>query len=155
MRMKQISPPIACLLFCMSGIAVAAPEQGKEADSHGRHTGLDDSGVRIHIRTEEEKKRREARNSNRQSEPDASRGLERAGERRAEPADAHSQAGGVSKDSEDGWYEYFFGKRQASGKEPDLNWYEYLFGRSAATGKADKEKDEQQDKDSSWWWPFD
>lgn len=69
---------------------------------------------------------RDNENSNRQSDPDSTRGLDRAEERRAEQAAEHAR----------------------SGKE--RHWYDFLFGED---GDKDKGKDMVK-KEPRWWWPF-
>jgi len=69
---------------------------------------------------------RDNENSNRQSDPDSTRGLERAEERRSEQADEHAR----------------------SGKE--RHWYDFLFGEDGDKGKG---KDMVK-KEPRWWWPF-
>lgn len=128
MNAKQI---LLLLLVGFPAVATAAPQSDRESAGHERAAERE-RAAQIIIRSDAEKKRRKAlrgddnENSNRQSDPDSTRGLERAEERRAEPAEEHAQAG------------------------KDEGWYEYLFGRPA---KKDKAKD--QDDDDSWWWPFD
>lgn len=65
-------------------------------------------------------------NSNRQSDPDSTRGLERAEERHAEKADEHARP-----EKERHWYDSFFGRDDDSHKNKD-------------TAK----------QEPRWWWPF-
>jgi len=68
---------------------------------------------------------RDNENSNRQSDPGSTRGLERAEERHAEQADEHARP------------------------EKERRWYDFLFGKD----DKDKDKDMAQ-KEPRWWWPF-
>jgi len=65
-------------------------------------------------------------NSNRQSDPDSTRGLERAEERHAKKADEHARP-----EKERHWYDSFFGRDDDSHKNKD-------------TAK----------QEPRWWWPF-
>lgn len=68
-------------------------------------------------------------NSNRQSDPDSTRGLERAAERRSDNANQHVQ----------------------SEEERPRRWYDFMTGRDGDRVK-NREVTERQ---SRWWWPFD
>lgn len=139
---------LAVLLLGLPALATAAPQPDKESPGHEERD--DSRAAKIIIRSDAEKKRRQAlrpddKNSNRQSDPDSARGLERAEERRSEQADAHAQAGKEDR----GWYEYLFGK-QDTDKKSEGSWYGYLFGRPDEVAKPEK-----KDDDDDWWWPFD
>lgn len=66
-------------------------------------------------------------NSNRQSDPGSTRGLDRAEDRRSAQADGHAQPG------------------------KERHWYGFLFGED---GDEHKAKDRGR-KEPRWWWPFD
>lgn len=150
MRMKQTLITLA-LLPALAATSATAADQDRDAPASEADTG----GARIIIRSEAEKKRRDADNSNRQSGPDAGRGLERAQERRAEPADDRAQPPSQPQ-QDDGWYEYLFGKRPESdttaSQKSESEWYEYLFGKPQKNdpGQEDPKKEEAP----KWWWPF-
>lgn len=158
MRLKQTISALAVLL-CLGGMPVNE-SQAEPRDDDSRERGTREREQRdpqIIIRSDADKRRRNENksgndNSNRQSDPDSTRGLDRAEERR--PAHAGNDAG----DNDDGWYEYLFGKRQNAGTKSERGWYEYLFGNSSTESRKDKNKDKEKDKkndDSNWWWPFD
>ena len=117
MTLKHVTTGLVFLLLCTA--ATAAPD--KDRKPAGKD---DDNGVQIIIRSEAEKKRRQNpetpnannQNSNRQSDPDSNRGLERAEERRPE------QAG---QQSEGAWYENIFGQRKKPGdkKDDESSWW--------------------------------
>ena len=68
-------------------------------------------------------------NSNRQSDPDSTRGLERAAERRSDNANKHGQP------------------------DEEYRWYDFIFGEKIV--KADKDKNrELAERKPRWWWPF-
>lgn len=110
MTLKRVTTGLALLLLCAA--ATAAPD--KDRKPAGKN---DDNGAQIIIRSDAEKKRRQNpetpnadnQNSNRQSDADSTRGLERAEERRSEQAD---------KPPEEAWYKNIFGPRKKSDK-PD------------------------------------
>jgi hypothetical protein len=163
MRMKQTRLALAVLLFGFAAGLGAAPAGGQGRAGQDTQAGRDDGGAQIIIRSEAEKKRRQQEaadrpapgDSNRQSDPDATRGLQRSEERRAEAADAHSQAGGAPAQEESGWYEYLFGKRQPTEEKSERDWYEYLFGKRRDADKPPEQEHRKPDDDSSGWWPFD
>lgn len=70
---------------------------------------------------------RDNENSNRQSDPDSTRGLERAEERHAEKADEHARP------------------------EKERHWYDFLFGEDGAKDNKGKDMVKQEPR---WWWPF-
>lgn len=141
MHTKQMTAVLAALLLCAATAAPAAVNKDKDETpgDRGQNTGTHGNDPIIIIRNKAEKKQRQQQeaagrdndNSNRQSDPDSERGLERAQERRAEQADEHSQAGGKADKPDEGWYEYLFGKRREDGDKPD-----------------------KKDDGSRWWWPF-
>lgn len=162
MGLKHTIPALAVLL-CLGII----PWSGLQAEPRGGDDDARDRGSRerelrnpqIIIRSDADKQRRDkikasTADSNRQSDPDSTRGLERAEERRPDHADADSNT------EDGGWYEYFFGKRQTAETKTERGWYEYVFG-DPAVANPDKEKDspkeenKDEDENSSWWWPFD
>jgi hypothetical protein len=148
MRMKQVTTTMALLLLAFAGTPFAADERsGKPAEQSPRAITTE-SGTEIIIRSDTDRRRRDAENSNPQSGLDSTHGLERAAERRAEPADVHSQAGGAAE-PEGGMYEYFFGRRQDADAKSESSWYDYLFG-----GRK-KDKAQEDGEESRWWWPFD
>lgn len=152
MSMKQVMPAKAVMLLCTAmlglSLTVSAADKDKESAGHESRGHTDDDGVQIIIRSDSEKKHRQRQdngnqasnnrpandNSNRQSDVDSERGLDRAKERRSEQADEHSQAGDHASDRDERpWYDPFG-----------------IFGE-------DKEKKEKADKPGekgSWWWPF-
>lgn len=69
-------------------------------------------------------------NSNRQSDPDSTRGLERAAERRSDNADQHDRS-----NRESHWYDFIFGKDKVKSDEDRLH--------------------DVAEKKPRWWWPFD
>jgi hypothetical protein len=153
MSMKQARPVLLAVLLGTATVAAASPDKSRQGSDHGKQAEAEDaSGARIIIRSDAEKKRRQVENdnSNRQSDADSQRGLERAEERRAEPAETHARA---ASDTDRGWREYLFGQKQDSGEKTERDWYGYLFGRQ----EPDKndEKHENKDGQSRWWWPFD
>jgi hypothetical protein len=78
MYMKQTISAMSILLLSFAAAAAAPGKNGAQAGQ----PQANEHGTQIIIRSEAEKKRRADENSNRQSGLDASRGLERAGERR-------------------------------------------------------------------------
>lgn len=68
-------------------------------------------------------------NSNRQSDPDSTRGLERAAERRSDNANQH---------------------HVQSEEERPRRWYDFMTGRD--DGRV--ENREVTERQSRWWWPF-
>ncbi len=163
MRMKQTIRILAMLVCTAAAGVYAAPPGGQGGAGQDPQTGRgNDDGAQIIIRSEAEKKRRQQQaaerpapdESNRQSDPDATRGLERAEQRRAEAADAHSQAPGTAQ-QQSGWYEYLFGKRQHTEEKSERDWYEYLFGKRRDADQPPQQKNGKPDGDSNGWWPFD
>lgn len=159
MRLKQTIPALAVLL-CF-GAMPRGESQAAPRDDDARARGARERDPQIIIRSDEEKQKRlkagkvRSDNSNRQSDPDSTRGLERAEERRP------VHAGNDTDNTDDGWYEYLFGKRQDVETKSERGWYEHLFGSSSTESrkeKKEKDKDKEKDKeddDSNWWWPFD
>jgi hypothetical protein len=141
MNTKQSATGLAVLLAAVSLNLAAAPKgdnPGKGSEHAPMAHGQDDehkNDLRIHVRTDEEKKSRgnqDNENSNRQSDEDSTRGQERAEERRDEHADqAHD------KDNDDHpWYDPFG-----------------IFTKAGDRAEKDAEHVEKQ-AEKRWWWPF-
>lgn len=153
MNPRQI---LLVLVLGLPLLAAAAPGTDRE-DRGEQRVETEERRTQIIIRSDADKKKRKAlraeakEDSNRQSDPDSERGLERAQERRAPQADAHAQ----HRTDERGWYEYLFGKRAEAEQKSERDWYGYLFGRQPKEDKREKKDDDSRDDDDSWWWPFD
>jgi len=139
---------MAVILTAFTQGAAAAPDdkdtpgkarhERQDVDSHKQGQSNQSSNVEIVVRGENEGWRSEGRhseswpkddhrdneNSNRQSDPDSMRGLERAKERRSDSADQHARSDG------------------------ERHWYEFRFGENK-----DKDQ-KLTDKKLRWWWPF-
>ena len=98
----------------------AGPEQ-RAVNSHKQAQGSQNPAAEIVVRGNESRGRE---NSNRQSDPGATRGQERAGERRSESADQHARSG------------------------EGRHWYDFFF-----RGDKDKGQN-MAEKKLRWWWPF-
>lgn len=85
MRMKQVATAVAVLMGAALP-AQAEDGQGNTSPTKGQRSITTESGTEIIIRSESDKRRRDEDNDNRQSGPGATRGLERADERRPQPA---------------------------------------------------------------------
>jgi len=117
-------------LLCLGTPWAGAQAEPQDDDTRAR--GTREREPQIIIRTDADKRQRSENkaasdNSNRQSSPDATRGLERAEERRPEQA-------GSDNNNEDGWFGSVF------------DWSD--------DDKKEKDKDTKEDE-SNWWWPFD
>ncbi|HXG27663.1 MAG TPA: hypothetical protein VNJ47_02295, partial [Nevskiales bacterium] len=121
MRMKQMTPALAAMLLGLASTSLAAAPATDEAAAEPARR-QEAGGVQIIIRSDAEKQRRDSgasapqapAASNRHPDPGATRGLDRAAERRAEAAEAHSQA----EPPDTPWYKSLFGGSDESGDRP-------------------------------------
>lgn len=104
-------------------------QQSVDARMQGR-----DDAARRHDADRSLGNRQDYDNSNRQSEPGSTRGLERAAERRSENSENAGPQGQAEKES---------------------HWYDFMFGRNKKAEEGMERGYETTEKKQRWWWPFD
>ncbi len=117
------------LTVTVTGIMLAAFALGAAAapgnmDNHPNKAGHEQRDTKPHMQGQGNQnpgnEQRDNENSNRQSDPDSTRGLERAEERHAAQADKHARP-----EKERHWYDFLFGKdkdKDMAEKEPRWWW---------------------------------
>ncbi len=112
------------------------PGQSRHDNKPGMHQSGDarmqdrDDAERGHDTDRSQSNHQGNENSNRQSDPDSTRGLERAAERRSDNAGPQGQA------------------------EKESHWYDFMLGRNKKVEGDMESGFETTGKKQRWWWPF-
>ncbi len=124
MNTNRLTVTAAGIMF--AAFALGATAASGDTDNHPNKAGHEQRAANPQGNQNPGNEQRDNENSNRQSDPDSTRGLERAEERQAAQADEHAQP------------------------EKERRWYDFLFGEDE---HSDKDEDMVK-KEPRWWWPF-